>query len=91
VFRSTLEVVELEPDRLFTIAVVDGLVTASIRHELTPAEPGGTRLSVLADADLDRLPRMLRSMVARSVDGELARDFAALKRIVEAQPDRASS
>jgi carbon monoxide dehydrogenase subunit G len=82
VFRSTLEITELEPDRLFTIRVVDGPVPAKIRHELSPA-PGGTRLSVVAEADLDRLPRVVRSVVSRSVDGELTRDFAMLKRIVE--------
>lgn len=90
VFRSTLEIVELEPDRVFTIQVVDGPMTARIRHELA-AVPEGTRLSVLADADLDRLPRLVRSVVARSVDGELTRDFAALKRIVESTLDPASS
>ena len=85
VFRSTLEIVELEPDRVFTIQVVDGPVTARIRHELAEV-PGGARLSVLAEADLDRLPRLVRSVVARTVDGELTRDFAALKRIVEGMP-----
>lgn len=89
-FRSTLEIVELEPDRLFTIRVVEGPVTASIRHELV-AVHGGTRLSVLAEGDLGRLPRLVRSMVARTVDGELTRDFAALKAIVERAPGRVSS
>ena len=90
VFRSTLEVVELEPDHLFTIRVVEGPVPAKIRHELTAA-PGGTRLSVLAEADLDRLPRFVRSIVARSVDSELGRDFASLKRIVESATGAAES
>jgi carbon monoxide dehydrogenase subunit G len=90
VFRSTLDVVELEPDRLFTIRVVEGVVPARIRHELS-AEPGGTRLSVVAEADLGRLPRVVRSLVARSVDSELRRDFATLKRIVESTPGDARS
>ncbi len=90
VFRSTLEIVELEPCRLFTLQVVEGPVAARIRHELA-AVPEGTRLSVLAEADLDRLPRLVRSVVARAVDGEFARDFAALKRIVESTLDPASS
>lgn len=89
-FRSTLEVVELEQDRLFTIRVVDGPVTARIRHELAIV-PGGTRLSVQAEADLNRLPRVLRSLVARTVEGELARDFTALKRNLESTPGSASS
>lgn len=89
-FRSTLEVVELERDHLFTIRVVDGPVPASIRHELELAS-GGSRLSVLAEADLNRLPRVLRSVVARTVEVELTRDFAALKRIVESAPASASS
>jgi uncharacterized protein YndB with AHSA1/START domain len=87
VFRSTLEVVELEPDRVFTICVVEGPVKASIRHELA-AIPEGTTLTVVADADLERLPRVLRSLVSRSVESELARDFASLKRILEAAPSR---
>ena len=66
IFRSTLEIVELEPDRVFTIRVVDGLVAASIRHELS-AVPEGTCVSIRAEADLSRLPRVLRSLVARSV------------------------
>lgn len=85
VFRSTLEIVELEPDRLFTIQVVDGPVTARIRHELA-ADGAGTRLSVLAEAELDGLPRVIRSVVARTVDSEFARDFATLKRILESAP-----
>jgi carbon monoxide dehydrogenase subunit G len=90
VFRSTLEIVELEPDRLFTIRVVEGTVPASIRHELA-ASPAGTRLSVRAEADLGRLPRVIRSVVSRTVDGELGRDFAALKTIVERAAEISSS
>lgn len=90
VFRSTLEIVELEPDRVFTIRVVEGQVPASIRHELG-AIPGGTRLSVLAEADLSRLPRVVRSVVERAVNGELGRDFAALKAIVERASQASSS
>jgi len=90
VFRSTLEIVELESDRLFTIRVVEGPVTARIRHELAAA-PGGTRLSILAEADFDRLPRLVRSVVARTVDNELARDFANLKRILESTPGSVAS
>jgi carbon monoxide dehydrogenase subunit G len=83
-FRSTLEVDELEPDRLFTIKVVEGPVPATVRHELEPDGPG-TRLRVEATAELDRLPRLVRSIVSRFVKSELGSDFARLKAILESR------
>ncbi len=84
-FRSTLEVVELEQDRLLTIEVVDGPVAARIRHELQPA-PEGTLLRVEAEGDFERVPWPLRSLIVRTIEGELGRDFAALKGILERPP-----
>jgi carbon monoxide dehydrogenase subunit G len=83
-FRSTLEVDELEPDRLFTIKVLEGPVPATVRHELEPDGPG-TRLRVEATAELDRLPRLVRSIVSRFVKSELGSDFARLKAILESR------
>jgi carbon monoxide dehydrogenase subunit G len=82
-FRTTLEIAELEPDRVLTIRTVDGPVRATIKHVLE-ADGTGTRLRVTADANFDRLPRLVRSLVGRQVEGEFARDFVRLKQLLEA-------
>jgi uncharacterized membrane protein len=81
-FRTTLEITELDPGRVFTIRALDGPVRGTIRHRLEP-DGAGTRLQVTADANLDRLPRLVRSLVSRQVEGEFARDLVRLKELLE--------
>jgi carbon monoxide dehydrogenase subunit G len=81
-FRSTLEISELEPDRLFTITVVEGPVPGMIRHEVDP-DGEGARLQLDATAELNRLPRLVRSLVSKRVEAEIAGDLKRLKTLLE--------
>jgi uncharacterized protein YndB with AHSA1/START domain len=87
IFRSTIEITELEQDRRFSIRVVDGPMPARIEHALEP-DGGGTKLTVHAEAELDRLPKALRFVVGRRIENELAGDFIRLQELLEEPPAR---
>ena len=76
---STLEVVEQEEPRLFTLRVLDGPVRFTVRHELEPAE-SGTRLTVTAHGDV---PGFAAGLLARGAERQFRKDFERLKRILE--------
>jgi uncharacterized membrane protein len=79
---TTLEVVDYEPDRLFSLRAVHGRISGSVRHELR--EDGErTTVRVEIDADLDALPRLARPLVSRVIKDELGRDLARLKALLE--------
>jgi carbon monoxide dehydrogenase subunit G len=78
--NTTLEVVEQEEPRLFTLRALDGPVRARIRHELEPAG-AGTRLTVTAEADIPG--GFAAGLVARRVERQFRKDFERLKQILE--------
>jgi uncharacterized protein YndB with AHSA1/START domain len=80
--ESTLEVIEYEPDRKFSLRVVSGPLPFEVRHTLTP-ENGGTRLDWFGEADTSRFPRIAVRMVAGAVEGQFKSDFERLKRLLE--------
>jgi carbon monoxide dehydrogenase subunit G len=77
--NTTLEVVEQEPPRLFTLRALGGPVRFTVRHELEPAD-GGTRLTVTAEGDV---PGFAAGLLARGAEKQLRRDFERLKQILE--------
>jgi carbon monoxide dehydrogenase subunit G len=77
--HTTLEIVEEEPPRLFTLSAVGGLVPFTVRHELEPAE-SGTRLTVTADGDV---PGFAAGLLARRAEKQFRKDFDRLKQILE--------
>jgi carbon monoxide dehydrogenase subunit G len=77
--QTTLEIVESEEPRLFTLRVVDGPVPFTVRHELEPAD-GGTRLTVTAEGDV---PGFAAGLLARGAERQIRKDFARLKEILE--------
>lgn len=78
--ETTLEVVEREEPRLFTLRALDGPVRVRIRHELEPAA-GGTQLTVTAEGDVPG--GFVAGLVARRVEKQFRKDFARLKQILE--------
>jgi carbon monoxide dehydrogenase subunit G len=77
---TTLEVVEREEPRLFTLRALDGPVRLTVRHELEPAD-GGTRLTVIADGNLPG--GFAAGLLARGAERQFRKDFERLKQILE--------
>jgi carbon monoxide dehydrogenase subunit G len=76
---TTLEIVEHEAPRLFTLRAVHGPVRFTVRHELEPADTG-TRLTVTAEGEV---PGFAAGLLARGAEKQLRKDFARLKEILE--------
>ncbi|HJQ51653.1 MAG TPA: SRPBCC family protein [Gaiellaceae bacterium] len=77
--HTTLEVVDQESPRLFTLRALDGPVPFTVRHELEPTD-GGTRLTVTAEGDV---PGFAAGLLARGAEKQFRKDFERLKRILE--------
>ena len=79
-FRTTLEIVDQEPPRLFTLRALDSPFPFTVRHELELAD-GATHLTVVAEGDV---PGIAATLMARRAEKQLRKDFERLKRILEA-------
>ena len=77
--NTTLEVVEQEEPRLFTLRALDGPVRFTVRHELEAADEG-TRLTVTAEGDV---PGFAAGLLARGAERQFRKDFERLKQILE--------
>jgi carbon monoxide dehydrogenase subunit G len=77
--HTTLEIVEKEEPRLFTLRALDSPVPFSVRHELEAAD-GGTRLTVTAEGDV---PGFAAGLLARRATKQFRQDFERLKQILE--------
>ena len=77
--RTTLEIVEREEPRVFTVRALDGPVPFTVRHELEPAD-GGPRLTVSAEGDV---PGFAAGLLARRAEKQFRKDFERLKQILE--------
>jgi carbon monoxide dehydrogenase subunit G len=77
--HTTLEIVDQESPRLFTLRALDGPVPFTVRHELEPTD-GGTRLTVTAEGDV---PGFAAGLLARGAEKQFRKDFERLKRILE--------
>ncbi|HEY3544277.1 MAG TPA: SRPBCC family protein [Gaiellaceae bacterium] len=81
---TTLAIDEEERPRLFVIRALDSPVPFSVRHELTPAADGGTRMTVVGDGDAGMLPGFAAGIMARRAEKQFRKDFERLKRLLEA-------
>ena len=78
--ETTLEIVEQEEPRVFTLRALNGPVLFTVRHELEAVD-AGTRLTVTADG---RVPGgFAAGLVARQVEKHFRKDFDRLKQILE--------
>jgi carbon monoxide dehydrogenase subunit G len=78
-FETTVEIVEQEEPRLFTLRALDGPVDLTVRHELEPAD-GGTRMTVTAEGEV---PGFAAGLLVRAAEKQLRKDFVRLKEILE--------
>ena len=76
---TTLEIVDEESPRLFTLRALDGPVRFTVRHELEAAG-GGTRLTVTAEGEV---PGFAAGLLARGAERQFRKDFERLKQILE--------
>lgn len=77
--HTTLEIVEQEAPRLFTLRASKSPVPFTVRHELEPAGEG-TRLTVTAEADTHGFAS---GLLRRRAEKQFRRDFERLKQILE--------
>jgi uncharacterized protein YndB with AHSA1/START domain len=78
--HTTLEILEQEEPRLFTLRALNSPVPFSVRHELEPADGGATRLTVTAEGDV---PGFAAGLLARRAEKQFRKDFDRLKQILE--------
>ena len=77
--NTTLEIVEREEPRLFTLRALDSPVPFTVRHVLEPAG-AGTRLTVTAEGDV---PGFAAGLLARRAEKQFRKDFERLKELLE--------
>ena len=77
--HTTLEILESEAPRVFTLKALNGPVRFTVRHELEPAADG-TRLTVVAEGDV---PGFASGLVAQQAKRQFSKDFARLKQFLE--------
>jgi carbon monoxide dehydrogenase subunit G len=77
--HTTLEIVDHEPPRLFTLRALDSPFLFTVRHELEPAD-GGTRLTVSAEGEV---PGIAAGLLERRAERQFRKDFERLKEILE--------
>ena len=80
--RTTLEISEYEPPRVFALHALDGPAPLDVRHELEPAGEG-TSIRVVVEGDPAFLPGFAGGLVARRLEKQVRRDFERLKQILE--------
>lgn len=83
-FESTVEIAELEPQRVFTIRVVDGPVPVTIRHGFEESD-GGTRLTLSGRAEPRGAMRFAAAAMTRAADHEAKGNLARLKALLESR------
>ena len=76
---TTLEIVEEEAPRLFTLRTLEGPLQLTVRHELEPADVG-TRMTVTAEGDV---PGFAAGLLARGAERQFRKDFEHMKKILE--------
>jgi carbon monoxide dehydrogenase subunit G len=82
--ESTLEVVEYEPARLFSIRVVSGPIPFEVKHRLD-AIGGGTRIGIEGSGEPGGFFKLAEGLVGRQAERAAKKDFASLKKVLEAQ------
>jgi carbon monoxide dehydrogenase subunit G len=88
--KTSLEVVEFEPGRRFSLKTVSGPIPFEVRHALEPAG-AGTKLHVTLEGEPGGFFRLAEPLVERNAQRQIEGDFARLKEMVEARGGRSSS
>jgi uncharacterized protein YndB with AHSA1/START domain len=80
--RTTIEITDFEPPRLFTLRALDAPVAFTVRHELEPS-PGGTRLTVVGETGAGFPLGLAGGLLKRRAEHQFRGDFERLKRLLE--------
>jgi len=80
--RTTLEIEEEDPPRVFALRALTSPVPFSVRHELEPSG-AGTRLRVVGEGDAGMLPGFAAGVMARRAEKQFRKDFERLKQLLE--------
>src|SRR5687767_8377627 len=80
--ESTIEVAALEPEREFSLRVVEGPVPGTARH-LLEAEGAATSLTVLGELTGGGLRSLAGPLLERAARREAERDLRHLKQVLE--------
>jgi uncharacterized protein YndB with AHSA1/START domain len=81
-FETTVEVVELEPERTFAIRVVGGPVPIRVRHVFGPAD-GGTRVTIAGEVELHGALRVAGRLMAKAAEHDAGASLVRLKALLE--------
>jgi uncharacterized membrane protein len=80
---STLEVIEYELPRRFSLRVVEGPIRYSVEHTLEALD-GRTRVTFVGRGETKGVPRLMQGAVRRAVERQFVKDLEAFKRTLEA-------
>jgi carbon monoxide dehydrogenase subunit G len=82
--ENELEVTAFEPPRQLTLKALGGPVPFTVDHQLVD-DDGSTLLHVVAEAKTGTFMKLAESMLARTAEQEMRRDFDRLKEQLEAE------
>jgi carbon monoxide dehydrogenase subunit G len=86
---SRLEVTALDPPREFSIRVVEGPVSLTVRHLVEPASDG-TRLTLDAAGEAGGFLRLAAPIAERAAARQAGQDLERLKRVLESSLEAAA-
>jgi uncharacterized protein YndB with AHSA1/START domain len=81
-FASTVEVIQLEPDRAFSVRVLSGPVAVTIHHLFEPLGER-TRVTIVAEARPGGVLRLAAGVMAKAAEHEAGADLSRLKKLLE--------
>ena len=81
--ETTLEIVEYDPPRLFTLRALDGPALLTVRHELEPSGDA-TALTVAVEGEVKHVPGFAAGLMMRGAERQFRKDVERLKRVLEA-------
>jgi len=80
---TTLEIVEFDPPRLFTLKALDGPAQLTVRHELERTGDD-TELTVVVEGEAKHVPGFAAGLMMRGAERQFRKDVERLKRVLEA-------
>jgi carbon monoxide dehydrogenase subunit G len=89
--EATIQVTEYEPPRRFSIKTLSGPIPFQVQHTLEPSGAGATKLNVTLEGEPGGFFKLAEPIVIRNAQRQVEKDFATLKRMVEARAPAASS
>jgi hypothetical protein len=80
--ESTLQITEILPNQKFAFRAISALIPSQMSQTYEAVE-GGTRLTVVAQGQVDGFLKVTETLVTRQAEQKVAADLANLKRLME--------